>query len=890
MRSAPQPSPTPRVATAGCSCSPVRRASARPRSPRRSPTRPAPPGAIVRTGACWETEGLPPFTPWLDVLRRPGGDACAAVAAQLDAGIPEAPDAASAARAQARLFADVVDALYTVGADHPQVVLLEDLHWADGASLELLAALAPHLPSLPVLVVATYRDDELPRTSPLAGLGGQAERLTVTGLDASRGRGPPHRRAQPPRHRRRSGRRRAPDGRQPAVRHPGGPAHRRGLGGRARRGPRRARAAPGPRRARRARTCWARPRCSATSSTKTCSRRWWVSTCCPTSTRRVPPAWSPRSTPSRCGGASSTPSSRPRGTTASRRRSGRGGTDGPSDALRDRPGTTAATLAHHAIRARYEPTDSEPAELLVAAGQEALDRLAWTDAATAFERALAAAPEGPTGDDARVEAWLGIGAARLRQDRADVRDAFDEAVAIARRMDRPDLVARAALGFGVGLGAFEVRLLDHRQIDLLEEAAATLDVSSPLLPLVLARLSVALAFVDSDERRAELAIRAVDLARTARRVRGPRPRAGGPLRRLRRSRPHRRSARRRGRDRHAGPAGRRPAAGAPRTPPPRRRAVREPRSWRRSTARSRVYERPPTALGDPLYTWFVPLWRAARAWNRGAVTEAHAAGGRGRADRGARRQPEQRPARGRVPLHGGHRGPRPGERRGAGPSDARARPRHPRAVLRARHRVHRGRTWATPSAASAALGQVGRHAIEALPRDSEWVCWLVQTDRQRGARRAMRRGARWTASCSRRCPAPGPSRASARTATAAVDRFLALAARRGRRRGGHPAARGHRRADGGRRRRAARGGDRAWTARGRSTCAGAPEDAERVPTPSPRALARPSSPWASPALVAEADGFARHSRRRPRSTHDSRRARARRRHVGLDLGRRPRCA
>ena len=59
-----------------------------------------------------------------------------------------------------------------------------------------------------------------------------------------------------------------------------------------------------------------------------------------------------------------------------------------------------------------------------------------------------------------------------------MRDAFDEAVAIARRMDRPDLLARAALGFGVGLGAFEVRLLDHRQIDLLEEAAAALDVSS----------------------------------------------------------------------------------------------------------------------------------------------------------------------------------------------------------------------------------------------------------------------------------------------------------------------------------------------------------------------------------------------------------------------------
>ena len=291
------------------------------------------------------------------------------------------------------------------------------------------------------------------------------------------------------------------------------------------------------------------------------------------------------------------------------------------DVLRDRPGTTAATLAHHATRGRYEPSDPEPAELLVAAGQEALNRLAWTDATTAFERALVAAPEGPPGDDARVEAWLGIGAARLRQDRADVRDAFDEAVVIARRMDRPDLVARAALGFSVGLGAFEVRLLDHRQIDLLEEAADTLDPSSPLLPLVLARLSVALAFSASDERRAELAIRAVELARAARE-----PVALG----------HALAARC---DAFAGPdhtADRLAAAGEIITLAQRagdlplellgRRlrvvALFESVELAEVDLEIGAYAKAADALGDPLYTWYVPLWRATRAWNRGELADA----------------------------------------------------------------------------------------------------------------------------------------------------------------------------------------------------------------------------------------------------------------------------
>ena len=43
-------------------------------------------GAVVRTGACWETERLPAFTPWLDVLRRPGEGVGADVARLLEGG------------------------------------------------------------------------------------------------------------------------------------------------------------------------------------------------------------------------------------------------------------------------------------------------------------------------------------------------------------------------------------------------------------------------------------------------------------------------------------------------------------------------------------------------------------------------------------------------------------------------------------------------------------------------------------------------------------------------------------------------------------------------------------------------------------------------------------
>ena len=49
----------------------------------------------------------------------------------------------------------------------PCVVILEDLHWADDATLDVIRLLARKVESAPILVVGTYRDDQIDRSHPL---------------------------------------------------------------------------------------------------------------------------------------------------------------------------------------------------------------------------------------------------------------------------------------------------------------------------------------------------------------------------------------------------------------------------------------------------------------------------------------------------------------------------------------------------------------------------------------------------------------------------------------------------------------------------------------------------------------------------------------------------
>lgn len=90
---------------------------------------------------------------------------------------------------RATLFESIRCALAHLGAEAPAVVVLDDLQWSDDTTLELLSALAVPLRQMPVLVIAAYRSDGLPREHRLRWLRNELRRgdnlreLTLAPLD-----------------------------------------------------------------------------------------------------------------------------------------------------------------------------------------------------------------------------------------------------------------------------------------------------------------------------------------------------------------------------------------------------------------------------------------------------------------------------------------------------------------------------------------------------------------------------------------------------------------------------------------------------------------------------------------------------------------------------------
>ncbi|MEX0875056.1 MAG: AAA family ATPase [Actinomycetota bacterium] len=173
-----------------------------------------------------------------------------------------------------------------------------------------------------------------------------------------------------------------------------------------------------------------------------------------------------------------------------------------------------AELAHHFLQASVTGDPAKAIDYSVRAGRRALEQLAYEDAVSHFQRTLGALELDPTGGR-RGELLLDLGDAQLRSgDMPSARAAFLEAAALARKRNHPEELARAALGFGAGLAGFEIQLFDQRQVGLLEEALDALEpVDSPMRAWLLARLSVALAMQESVERRRSVAEDAVAMAR-----------------------------------------------------------------------------------------------------------------------------------------------------------------------------------------------------------------------------------------------------------------------------------------------------------------------------------------------------------------------------------------
>ena len=75
--------------------------------------------------------------------------------------------AASERADEASLFESIRALLRAAGRQRPTLVFLDDLQWADAASLDLLPALADWMEDMAVSVLAAYRSDEIPRDHPL---------------------------------------------------------------------------------------------------------------------------------------------------------------------------------------------------------------------------------------------------------------------------------------------------------------------------------------------------------------------------------------------------------------------------------------------------------------------------------------------------------------------------------------------------------------------------------------------------------------------------------------------------------------------------------------------------------------------------------------------------
>ncbi len=140
-------------------------------------------GCLVLWGHAYDLSVTPPYGPWLEIFRQyraPG-----------DASLPSVPafvgDAQELAKmgSQDTLLTAVAEFFLAASTQRPIILVLDDLHWADQASLDFVRFLARQVANQRILLVATYRSDELHRRHPLYDLlpllvrEASAERLDV---------------------------------------------------------------------------------------------------------------------------------------------------------------------------------------------------------------------------------------------------------------------------------------------------------------------------------------------------------------------------------------------------------------------------------------------------------------------------------------------------------------------------------------------------------------------------------------------------------------------------------------------------------------------------------------------------------------------------------------
>lgn len=158
----------------------------------------------VIEGRCSSTESSVPYAPLMDALRfrieRGEGEQAARILGPLrailtpifpqlagnnaSAGVQgrragKQPAEATPDKTSERPFELIFSVLERLAQEEPLLLILEDIHWADPTSLELLHHIAHRAPPTRLLLVATYRSDELHATHPLRRLLGALARDRV---------------------------------------------------------------------------------------------------------------------------------------------------------------------------------------------------------------------------------------------------------------------------------------------------------------------------------------------------------------------------------------------------------------------------------------------------------------------------------------------------------------------------------------------------------------------------------------------------------------------------------------------------------------------------------------------------------------------------------------
>lgn len=118
-------------------------------------------GMTVLTGAAYDHASAPPYGIWRDLFQ---AHAATGSISDLPVWLRSDPQT-NDKEGQGTLFLDAFRFLAAVAGTSPILMIIEDIQWADSASLELLRYLARRVHHLPVLLAISYRADGLIQNS-----------------------------------------------------------------------------------------------------------------------------------------------------------------------------------------------------------------------------------------------------------------------------------------------------------------------------------------------------------------------------------------------------------------------------------------------------------------------------------------------------------------------------------------------------------------------------------------------------------------------------------------------------------------------------------------------------------------------------------------------------